>query len=78
MATYTVEKSWLVPYVVHTTVEARNSREAIVKAMEADDYDNQRACWDGATDTEITGCWKSDQAYSGTAVRVPKKPARGV
>jgi hypothetical protein len=72
MPTYTVETTYRVPVYRQRTYEAATPAEACRRAIEDDDWSNDKLDYEAAGETYVTGIWiGADAAYSGEAVPVP-------
>jgi len=72
MPTYTVEATYRVPVYRQRTYEAATPDEACRRAIEDDDWSNDKLDYEAAGETYVTGIWLGpDAAYSGDTVPVP-------
>ncbi|MBB5520192.1 hypothetical protein [Amphiplicatus metriothermophilus] len=72
MPAYTVETTYRVPVYRQRTYEAATPAEACRRAIEDDDWSNDKLDYEAAGETYVTGIWLgTDAAYSGEAVPVP-------
>ena len=72
MPTYTVETTYRVPVYRQRTYEAATPAEACRRAIEDDDWSNDKLDYEAAGETYVTGIWLgADAAYSGETVPVP-------
>jgi hypothetical protein len=71
MPTYTVEATYRVPVYRQRTYEAATPDEACRRAIEDDDWSNDKLDYEAAGETYVTGIWLgADAAYSGDTVPV--------
>jgi hypothetical protein len=72
MPTYTVETTYRVPVYRQRTYDAATPAEACRRAIEDDDWSNDKLDYECAGETCVTGIWLgADTAYSGVPVAVP-------
>jgi len=72
MPTYTVETTYRVPAYRQRTYHAATPAEACRRAIEDDDWSNDKLDYEAAGETYVTGIWLGvDAAYSGETVPVP-------
>jgi len=72
MPAYTVETTYRVPVCRQRTYHAATPAEACRRAIEDDDWSNDKLDYEAAGETYVTGIWiGADAAYSGEAVPVP-------
>ncbi len=72
MPTYTVETTYRVPVYRQRTYDAATPAEACRRAIEDDDWSNDKLDYEAAGETYVTGIWLgADAAYSGETVPVP-------
>jgi hypothetical protein len=72
MPAYTVETTYRVPVYRQRTYEAATPAEACRRAIEDDDWSNDKLDYEAAGETYVTGIWLgADAAYSGETVPVP-------
>lgn len=72
MPTYTVETTYRVPVYRQRTYDAATPAEACRRAIEDDDWSNDKLDYEAAGETYVTGIWLgADAAYSGETVAVP-------
>lgn len=72
MPTYTIETTYRVPLYKQRTYDAATPAEACRRAIEDDDWSNDKLDYECAGETYVTGIWLgADAAYSGTSVSIP-------
>jgi hypothetical protein len=72
MLTYTVETTYRVPVYRQRTYAAATPAEACRRAIEDDDWSDDKLDYEAAGETYVTGIWLgADVAYSGETVPVP-------
>lgn len=77
MPKFTIERSYDVPHYRQETYEAATLEEAIKMDAENDNWDDQKASFDGCGPEEITGAWEGDRAYFGTDLTSEAKRIAG-
>ena len=71
MPTYTIETTYRVPVYRQRTYQAATPADACRRAIEDDDWSNDKLDYECAGETYVTGIWLGDDAYSGADVQVP-------
>lgn len=71
MPLYLIETSYHLPIYRHAAFEAASPKEACHRALEDDDWSNQRADFDCAGETYVSGIWLGAKAYEAESLPVP-------
>jgi hypothetical protein len=74
MPSYTIESAYRVPVYRQRTYDAATPTDACRRAIEDDDWSNDKLDYEAAGETYVTGIWLgADAAYSGETVPVPSR-----
>jgi hypothetical protein len=71
MATYTIERQYLVPVFQHVTVEADTPENAMRLALDHDDWMSSEICYDDSRGEYVAGCWEGEDSYNGESLPIP-------
>ncbi|MGN8119194.1 hypothetical protein [Labrys sp. 22185] len=71
MATFTVERTYLVPVFQHVVVEATSAEEAMRVALDDDNWDSSKLDYNACRAEFVSGAWEGGVAYGGRALPVP-------
>ena len=72
MPVFTIETTYRLPVYRHQTYEAATIDEACRRAIDDDDWSDEKCDYESAGETYVTGIWSGENAaYSGAAQPIP-------
>jgi hypothetical protein len=73
MPVYSIETSYHLPIFRQAAFEAHSLEEACRLALESDDWSDEKADYDCAGETYVSGIWLGPEAYKGQSLPVPTR-----